>query len=121
MTLQTAGSSRREIAGGGRHVPTNMVGRIHLQRILSSWGKKLLLQIKQRRRRAPAPLSSQRTQGGDNYTLLQLEWILSQHTMKTGREREGSAGVGGGGGGGGGKVCYFPNTTRSKVPAGDKK
>ena len=100
-----------------RHVPTNMVGRIHLQRILSSWGKKLLLQIKQRRRRAPAPLSSQRTQGGDNYTLLQLEWILSQHTMKTGREREGSAGVGGGGG----EVCYFPNTTRSKVPAGDQK
>ena len=39
--------------------------------------------------------------------------------MKTGREREGSAGVGGGGGGGG-KVCYFPNTTRSKVPAGDQ-
>ena len=62
-------------------------------------GEKLLLQIKQRRRRAPAPLRSQRTQGGDNYTLLQLEWILSQHTMKTGREREGSAGVGGGGGG----------------------
>ena len=46
--------------------------------------------------------------------------IFSTYMYNEDWEREGGI-RGRVGGGGGGMVCYFPNTTRSKVPAGDQK
>ena len=67
FNLQTAGSSRREIAGGGRHVPTNMVGRIHLQRILSSWGKIIVIADKTKKEKGPSPPQQPKnSRGGGN-------------------------------------------------------
>ena len=103
-----------------------MVGRIHLQRILSSWGKNV---IADKTRKEKDPQQAKKLEGeelegeelkgeelkggGDNYKLLQLKWIIiSTYNEDWERGRDQAWG---------GVVCYFPNTTRSKVPAGDQK